>query len=82
METSLTTDSTTARRQPVARLAYSVPEAAQALGVSCRTAWALVASGRLDTVRIGRRRLVPLSALAAFINADICPPHSQETPHV
>lgn len=82
METSLTTESATTTRQPVPRLAYSVSEAAEALGVSCRTAWALVASGRLGTVRVGRRVLVPVVALGEFIAADLRPSHPQESPHV
>ena len=79
METSLTTDSTTTRRPPVARLAYSVPEAAEALGLSPRTAWQLVAAGRLGSVRVGRRVLVPISELARFISADLHQTRPEQT---
>lgn len=47
----------------------SAPEAAAALGISERTVWALVAAGELASVRIGRRRLFPQVALAAFVAA-------------
>lgn len=79
MEAAITTDSAT-HRQPIARLAVSVPQAAASLGVSVRTAWALVASGQLRTIRVGRRRIVPLAELARFICCDLHPEHS-ETPH-
>ena len=45
----------------------TVPEAAGVLRVSERTAWSLVGSGRIPTVRIGRRRLVPRTALDAYV---------------
>lgn len=42
------------------------PEAAEVLGVGRSTAFDLVASGQLASVRVGRRRLVPVSALREF----------------
>jgi excisionase family DNA binding protein len=42
------------------------PEAAEALGIGRSTAFELVASGQLASVRVGRRRLVPASALREF----------------
>lgn len=42
------------------------PEAAEALGIGRSTAFELVASGALASVRVGRRRLVPVSALREF----------------
>ena len=43
-----------------------VPSAASALGVSRTTAYNLIASGQLRTVKVGRRRLVPRSAVEGF----------------
>jgi excisionase family DNA binding protein len=36
----------------------SVPEAAELLGISVRTAWQLIAEGRLRSVRVSQRRRV------------------------
>ena len=44
-------------------------EAARQLGVSLRTLARLIASGEIAIVRIGRRVLVPQSAIDAFIVA-------------
>jgi len=40
------------------RLTMTVPEAAQALGISRATAYDLVAQGKLPAIRISERRLV------------------------
>jgi excisionase family DNA binding protein len=40
----------------------SVPEAAEALGISVRTAWQLIAEGRLRSVRVSQRRRVVTDA--------------------
>ena len=45
------------------RRALSVAEAAQAVGLSRATLYRLVQQKRLATVKIGSRRLVPVSAL-------------------
>lgn len=52
-------------------LLVSVPEAARRLGISQSTALELVASGRLGSVKVGARRLVPVAALERFV-ADLC----------
>ena len=41
-----------------------IPAAAQALGVGRTTLYGELDSGRLRSVRVGRRRLVPSSAIA------------------
>lgn len=38
--------------------AYTVPQAAKALNISSSTAWKMVRDGRLQSVRIGERRVV------------------------
>lgn len=41
--------------------------AAQSLGVSVRTIGNLIRTGQLPSVKIGRRRLIPIGALTEFI---------------
>jgi len=50
------------------RAALSIVEAAAALGVSRGTIFALLGDGSLPYLRIGRRRLIPTDAIAAFID--------------
>ena len=51
-------------------LAVGVPEAARRLGVSTRTVGTLVARHQLPSRKIGRRRIIPVAALEAFIRYD------------
>lgn len=44
----------------------SIPEAANALGVGRSKLYELIAAGRLETVTIGRRRLVRSSSIHAL----------------
>lgn len=46
---------------------YNVAEAAQALRISRTAVYELIRSGRLRTVKVGRRRLVPVGALAECV---------------
>ncbi len=45
----------------------SVPEAAKRIGISSSSAWRLVKSGEIRTVRAGDRVIVPVSAINAFL---------------
>ncbi len=47
--------------------AVKMESAAELLGVGRTTAYGLVASGALRSLKIGSRRLVPLSAIDEFI---------------
>jgi excisionase family DNA binding protein len=49
----------------------SIIAAAKALGVSRNTVFALLSSGKLGYVRIGRRRLVPADTIENFISANL-----------
>jgi excisionase family DNA binding protein len=51
-------------------LAVAVPEAARRLGVCPRTIVNLIEAGELVSRKIGRRRVVPVSALALFLRHD------------
>ena len=46
---------------------YRVDEAAEALRLSRSVIYELIRSGRLRTVKVGRRRLVPVGALAEYV---------------
>ena len=53
---------------PAPRLAYRIDEAAERVGVSRVTIYKLIGEGKLKTVKIGRCRLIPASALHALAN--------------
>ena len=53
-----------------ARLAYSVSEAARAMGVCRNTLIKLVREGRIRVVRAGDRSLIPAASLQAFLGGD------------
>lgn len=50
------------------RLNYSVPEAAYELNVSVPFVKKEIARGRLKSIKIGRRRLVPGSSLLQYLD--------------
>lgn len=49
----------------------SIVAAGKALGISRNTVFSLLSKGKLDYVRIGRRRLVPADAIEKFIAANL-----------
>jgi excisionase family DNA binding protein len=49
------------------RRAYSVEEAAKLLGVSRVTIFRRLAEGRIGSIRLGRRRLIPTHALETLL---------------
>lgn len=49
-------------------LAYRVDEAAEAVRLSRSQIYELIRSGQLRTIKLGRRRLVPVQALTDYIN--------------
>lgn len=50
-----------------APLLISVPEAARLLSIGRNTAYDLIAAGTLPSIKLGRRRLVSVVALEAWI---------------
>lgn len=46
---------------------YRIPEAVRALGLSRTVVYDLIRVGRLGTVKEGRTRLVPASAVAEYV---------------
>jgi len=55
-----------AKNEREERLAYTVPDAARALGISERSIYNRIYDGTLPRVRIGRRNLIPAAALRAI----------------
>ncbi|MHB8378740.1 MAG: excisionase family DNA-binding protein [Acidimicrobiales bacterium] len=53
--------------EQIPRALISVSEAARVIGVSRSYAYELVASGLLTSVRLGRRVLIPISAIDDLI---------------
>ena len=49
------------------RVAYSLDEVAASLGLSRRSLYGLMAAGRLSTVKLGKRRLVPAAELERLV---------------
>ena len=50
------------------QLAVSIPEAASRLGLSSRTIATLVSRRELASRKVGRRRIIPVAALEAFVS--------------
>lgn len=48
------------------KLFHRVPEAAEALGIGRTRLYELMASGALESVHDGRRRLIPTEALESY----------------
>ena len=48
-------------------LAVNIPEAARRLGLSIRTVATLVSRRELASRKVGRRRIIPVAALEAFV---------------
>lgn len=51
------------------RVAYKVPEAAEALALSEAMVWKLVKSKELRSYKVGTARFVPASALDEFVES-------------
>ena len=50
------------------RLLYAIPDAADKISVSARVMERLVSDGVVESVKVGRRRLVPHDALTDYID--------------
>lgn len=53
----------------IEKVGYSIEEAAQSLGVGRTTVYDLMNSGDLESVKVGRRRIIPVDAVGAFLAA-------------
>lgn len=61
------TVSTAATPQQPAKLLLSIPEAASQLSLGQTVVWKLISTGQLYSVKVGRSRRVPWTALEAFV---------------
>ncbi len=52
-----------------AKLAYSIPEAAAAVSIGRSKVYSLIAEGRLETRKIGKRTVIPAASLAKLLDA-------------
>lgn len=55
------------KKAVIAPVLYRVDEAAEALRISRSVIYELIRSGQLRTVKVGRRRLVPVQALDDYV---------------
>ncbi len=60
------------------RLAYSVEEAAEMLGIARSTAYELVARGELDAIRLGRRIMISRPTLEQLLGSPLPSPSELE----
>lgn len=58
-------------RVPIAPHAYSVPQTAEALGLSIWTVYHLLKLGKIGFVRVGSRRLIPVAEVDDFIRKNV-----------
>ena len=58
------------------QLAVTITEAARRLGLSIRTVATLVSRRVIDSRKVGRRRIIPVAALEAFLSELPRPVHS------
>lgn len=72
MQTAETNTKETTKKAaaPVARLAYSIPEAAESIGCSVPHVWRLIAAGKLRSSKAGRRTIIPATALIALVEGE------------
>ncbi|MGP0003370.1 MAG: helix-turn-helix domain-containing protein [Acidimicrobiales bacterium] len=71
----------TSAQSPVPRLLLTPEEAGESLGVSRSLVYELLRSGRLESVRIGTCRRIPIRALEAFVDELRLKAVAQPTPH-
>ncbi len=51
----------------MAPLTVRIPQAAAMLGIGRSTLYLFIASGEIETIKLGRTTLVPVAALEAFL---------------
>ena len=56
---------------PIPKLAYTVEEAAAALNLGRSLTFTLINEGRLHAVRLGRKIIIPVTELQAFLDREM-----------
>ncbi len=64
---------------PAAPLLVAVPDAARLLGIGTTLAWDLVRAGGIPSVKLGRRVLVPRTALEHLAQVSLSGGHDSTT---
>jgi excisionase family DNA binding protein len=59
-----------ARFRDIPKLNYSIPEAVHAANIGRSTLYEAIANGELRSVKVGKRRLVPVDALKAWLSSN------------
>jgi len=54
------------------RLALTVEEAAQRLGMTRKALYGHLAAGRIPSIKLGRRRLIPVQSLERWLEGANC----------
>ncbi|WP_085810584.1 helix-turn-helix domain-containing protein [Sphingomonas sp. TZW2008] len=57
-----------AENNAVTKLAYSIPEAAAAVSIGRSKLYLLIAQGRLETRKIGKRTVIPTASLLKLLD--------------
>lgn len=53
------------------RKMYSIPDAAQILDLSVSGLWTMVRAGKIKTVKLGHRRVIPPGVLEELLNGEV-----------
>ena len=61
----------TNRKADEKRLTVDIPEAAKRIGIGRNQAYEAAKSGKLPTIKIGRRVLVPIVGLDRFLRGEV-----------
>ena len=64
----------------VDRLTYTIPEAAQAIGIGKSTLYGLINNGELRTIRLGKRVLIPRDSILELLGMAAAASTAEETP--
>ena len=56
------------------RVVYTVPEVARMLGISRNQGYELARTGRIPTIRLGKRLIVPKVAFERMMEVTLAPP--------
>ena len=60
-------------------MAYTLDEAAEVLNIGTTLAYGLAAEGRLRAIRLGRKILVPVTEIQAFLDREMAKENVPET---
>lgn len=53
----------------IEKVGYSVEETMQAMGLGRTTVYDLISSGALESIKVGRRRIIPADSIHAYFDA-------------